>query len=120
VPRHSCNKWPLIALGAVLLVCLWMLATTGRREPEHAGKTLGEWLEALHHERWAAAIQNRQEQDNFAAGSGPAAQAIQGMGDQVLPHLLRRLRARETRLTRAQANRVTPPPERHALLRRPP
>ena len=33
---------------------------------------------------------------------GPAAQAIRKMGGQTLPHLLRRLRARETWLTRAQ------------------
>ncbi len=104
--KRKFNKWLLMALGAGLILLTLVVATTGEPEPEYAGKTLSRWLEAANMEKLEMTqlqIIERAFGGEVGTNSpGPAAQAIRKMGGQTLPHLLRRLRARETWLTRAQ------------------
>jgi hypothetical protein len=104
--RRKFNQWLLVALGAGLILLALVVATTGESEPDYAGKTLSEWLEEARMEKLM--IARMQILESALVGEvgtnspGPAAQAIRKTGDQVLPHLLRRLQARESWLTRAQ------------------
>jgi hypothetical protein len=104
--RREFNRWLVVALGAGLILLALLVATTGESEPEYSGKTLSEWLEAASMEKLEMAQQQILESafggEVGTNSPGPAAQAIRTMGDQVLPHLLRRLQTRESWLTRAQ------------------
>ena len=99
--KRKFNKWLLMVLGAGLILFTFVVATTGEPEPEHAGKTLSQWLEEANMEK-AEASAELLFGGTVTSISGPATDAVRAMGEEVLPHLLRRLRARETWLTRAQ------------------
>jgi hypothetical protein len=104
--RRKFSQWLLAALGAGLILLALAVAATSEPEPEYAGKTLSEWLEAANTERLELAQQQILESafggEVGTNSLGSAAQAIRTMGDQVLPNLLSRLQARETWLMRAQ------------------
>ena len=97
--KRKFNKWLLLALGAGLILLALLMATTGEREPSYEGKALGKWLDQVYEERREVAFGKRAKGEVDAS---PATLAIRNMGVGVTPQLLRRLRARETWLTRAQ------------------
>ena len=81
------KRWKLIATGLVVIVVGWVVVALLLRssEPSWHGKTLTEWLDDFHHEKYGSLLHYEGEHRT----------AIEAMGTNALPFLFKRLKARD-------------------------
>jgi hypothetical protein len=77
-------------VAIVVAAIIGGLLLSAEEEPEHAGKSVSEWLEVYQ--------QRRVESGGIGPTGGPADDAIRAMGTNAMPYILAELRAEDSRL----------------------